>query len=86
MAVRLGYKSGEAEALRLLGGDVVGMSMPTEVVGAVQAGLEVLGVSVVSNFAAGLSDDHLTHEEVLEIVGGAVARLGRLIEGVVAQW
>lgn len=76
----------EIRALERLGGDVVGMSMPPEVVGAVQAGLEVLGVGIVSNFAAGLSEEHLSHDEVLEIVGSAVARLGGLLDGVIAQW
>lgn len=76
----------EVRMLGMLGADVVGMSMPIEVVAAAEIGMAVLGISVVSNFGAGLSDEHLTHDEVLEVVGGAVARLGTVIEGVLARW
>lgn len=76
----------EVRMLRMLGGDVVGMSMPTEVIGAAQLGLEVLGVAVVSNLGAGLAEEDLTHEEVLEVVGAACSRLGTVIEGVLQQW
>jgi len=75
----------EVRMLRALGGDVVGMSMPIEVIGAAHAGMEILGVSVVSNLGAGLADEVLTHAEVLDVVGTAVARLGALIEGVLER-
>lgn len=76
----------EVRMLRQLGGDVVGMSLPTEVIGAAQVGLEVLGVGVVSNFGSGLAPADLTHEEVLEVVGAALSQLGAVIEGVLARW
>ena len=76
----------EVRALRGMGGDVVGMSMPMEVIGAAHVGLEVLGVAVVSNFAAGLAGASLDHDEVLEIVSAAISRLGVLLEDVIARW
>ena len=76
----------EVRMLRMLGGDVVGMSMPTEVVAAAQIGLEILGVGVVSNFGSGLAPADLTHEEVLEVVGAALTQLAAVIEGVLARW
>jgi purine-nucleoside phosphorylase len=76
----------EIRMLRQLGGDVVGMSMALEVIGAAEAGMEILGVSVVSNFGSGLSPDALTHEEVLEVVGSALSSLGTVLEGVLSRW
>ena len=72
--------------LGLMGGDVVGMSLGPEVTGAVHAGLKVLAIAVVSNLAAGLSPESLNHEEVLEVVGEAVARLGRVTEALFDRW
>ena len=49
-----------------LGGDLVGMSTTLEAIAARQAGVEVLGISLVTNLAAGISPEPLSHEEVLE--------------------
>jgi len=56
----------EIRMLRILGADAVGMSTVTEVIAARHAGLEVLGISCISNMAAGMLDKPLSHEEVLE--------------------
>ena len=56
----------EIRALRALGADLVGMSTVPEVIVARQRGLEVLGISCVTNLAAGILDQPITHEEVLE--------------------
>jgi len=56
----------EVRMLRLLGGDVVGMSTVHEVIAAAHASLPVCGVSCVTNFTAGLAARPLTHEEVQE--------------------
>lgn len=56
----------EIRMLRTLGADAVGMSTVTEVTAARHAGLEVLGISCISNMAAGMLDKPLSHEEVLE--------------------
>jgi purine-nucleoside phosphorylase len=56
----------EVNMLRTLGGDAVGMSTVPEVIVAVHAGIRVLGISCISNMAAGILDQPLTHEEVIE--------------------
>ena len=57
----------EIRAIRMLGGDVVGMSTVTEALTAAHCGLPVLGISFVSNMAAGVLDQPLTIEEVKEV-------------------
>ncbi|KAB2333748.1 purine-nucleoside phosphorylase [Cytobacillus gottheilii] len=56
----------EVRLLRVLGGDAVGMSTVPEVIVARHAGLKVLGISCISNMAAGILDQPLNHEEVIE--------------------
>ncbi len=63
----------EIRAFRTLGADLVGMSTVHEVIIARHMGIEVLGLSVVTNMAAGVLDQPINHEEVMEI--------GRRIEG-----
>jgi purine-nucleoside phosphorylase len=63
----------EIRAFRTLGADLVGMSTVHEVIVARHMGIEVLGLSVVTNMAAGVLDQPINHEEVMEI--------GRRIEG-----
>jgi purine-nucleoside phosphorylase len=63
----------EIRAFRTLGADLVGMSTVHEVIIARHMGIEVLGLSVVTNMAAGVLDEPINHEEVMEI--------GQRIEG-----
>ena len=56
----------EIRAARLLGADMAGMSTVPEVIAARQAGMEILGFSLATNMAAGILDQPLTEEEVLE--------------------
>jgi purine-nucleoside phosphorylase len=69
--------------LRLLGTDAVGMSTVPEAIAARHQGMKVIGISCITNMAAGISDDVIHHEEVIE-TGAKVAGifkelLGRVI-------
>ena len=57
----------EIRFLRTIGADLVGMSTVAETIAANQMGMQVLGISCVTNVAAGLSDQKLNHLEVLEV-------------------
>ena len=66
-----------------LGADLVGMSTALEAIAARAAGLEVLGLSLVTNLAAGMSGSPLDHAEVLASGRAAAARMGDLLARVV---
>lgn len=73
----------EVRMAGVLGAQLVGMSTTLEAIAARQAGLEVLGISLVTNAAAGVSDQPLSHGEVLEAGQAAAARCGALLADVV---
>jgi purine-nucleoside phosphorylase len=78
----------EVRMLRTLGADAVGMSTVLEAIAARWAGIEVCGVSLVTNAGAGYSGQPLTHEEVLEsgaIAGPHLARVIRRFVGALAD-
>ncbi|WP_369051966.1 purine-nucleoside phosphorylase [Kineococcus terrestris] len=75
----------EVRMAGVLGADLVGMSTALEAVAARHAGLEVLGFSLVTNLAAGVSDEPLSHEEVLEAGREAGPRCARLLAGVLPR-
>src|SRR5690606_39250662 len=58
-----------------LGADLVGMSTTLEAIAARHVGLEVLGISLVTNLAAGVGDEPLSHEEVIEAGRAAGPRI-----------
>lgn len=64
----------EIRAIRILGGDTVGMSTVPEVIAANHCGMRILGVSLVTNLAAGVLDQPLSGEEVIEAANAASAR------------
>src|SRR3712207_9591661 len=69
----------EVRMLRTLGADAVGMSTVLECIAARWAGLEVCGVSLVTNAGAGYTGEPLTHEEVLAAGNEAGPRLARVL-------
>lgn len=75
----------EIRMLKKLGADLVGMSTALEAIAAREAGAEVMGISLVTNLAAGLSDAPLDHEEVLEAGRAAANRMGKLLAEVVRR-
>lgn len=74
----------EVRMAGVLGGDLVGMSTTIETIAARELGAEVLGISLVTNLAAGISPQPLSHEEVLEAGREAGPRLRRLLGGIAA--
>jgi purine-nucleoside phosphorylase len=69
----------EIAMLRAAGADLVGMSTALEAIAARHLGALVLGLSLVTNLAAGVSPEPLDHAEVLAAGAAAVPRLGRLL-------
>jgi purine-nucleoside phosphorylase len=69
----------EVRAARILGGDAVGMSTAPEVVVAGHCGMEVLGITLLSNMAAGILDQPLSEREVLDAAEAAKEKFSGLI-------
>ncbi|MDZ7315327.1 MAG: purine-nucleoside phosphorylase [candidate division KSB1 bacterium] len=74
----------EVRALRRLGGDAVSMSTAPEVIVARQRHLNVLGLALITNAAAGLSAEPLTHEEVMQTAESAGQRLQKLLVEIIS--
>ena len=72
----------EVRMAGILGGTLVGMSTTLETIAAREAGMEVLGISLVTNLAAGISPEPLDHKEVLEMGAAAGPRLAALVKGI----
>ncbi len=75
----------EVRMAKILGGDLVGMSTALEAIAARQSGMEVLAISLVTNLAAGIGDQPLSHDEVMEAGQHAAERCGRLLSAIVTQ-
>ncbi|MCH5643583.1 MULTISPECIES: purine-nucleoside phosphorylase [unclassified Gordonia (in: high G+C Gram-positive bacteria)] len=75
----------EIRMLRTLGADLVGMSTVHETIAARAAGVAVLGVSLVTNLAAGMTGEPLSHAEVLDVGRNSAARMGELLAQIIGE-
>jgi len=75
----------EIEMLKRIGADAVGMSTVPEIVAARARGIRCLGISIITNAAAGLGGQTLSHQEVLDASDGVRDRLTALVRGVVRE-
>jgi purine-nucleoside phosphorylase len=75
----------EINMVRILGVDLVGMSTVPEAIAAHALGAEVLGISLVTNAAAGISGEKLDHKEVIAAGLEATGRMGALLNGVIPK-
>lgn len=75
----------EIRMLAAMGADAVGMSTVAEVIAARANGMRCLGISLITNPAAGISVSPLNHDEVMAMARMAGVRLGDLVEGIVGE-
>jgi purine-nucleoside phosphorylase len=75
----------EIRYLRLIGADAVGMSTVPEAIVARHMGLDVLGISCITNPAAGVLPAPLVHEEVMGVAKRVKAEFSRLLEGILER-
>ncbi len=75
----------EVQYAKRIGADLVGMSTALEAIAARAAGMEVFGISLVTNLAAGISPTPLSHGEVIEAGAAAGPRISRLLADIIAK-
>ena len=73
----------EIRMLRTLGADLVGMSSVMEAIAARQVGAEVLGLSLVTNLAAGMEDEGISPGDIIGVGEDGAAEVGRLVRELV---
>ena len=75
----------EIRALRTMGADMVGMSTVPEVIQANSLGMKVLGLSMITNMAAGMSAKPLSHQDVIKTSKKASAKFSALVKGILEE-
>ena len=75
----------EVQMARIIGGHIVGMSTALEAIAARQAGMEILGMSLITNLAAGIQESPLSHEEVIQAGKDAEPVISALLAKIVAE-
>lgn len=75
----------EVQMAKAMGGHIVGMSTALEAIAAREAGMEVLGLSLITNLAAGIQKTPLSHEEVIAAGKAAEARISDLLAKIVER-
>lgn len=73
----------EVQMAKAMGGEIVGMSTALEAIAAREAGMEVLGISLITNLAAGISPNPLSHEEVVRSGKAAEPAMSSLLAKIV---
>ena len=75
----------EVQMAKVIGGHIVGMSTALEAIAAREAGMEILGMSLITNLAAGISPEPLSHAEVLQSGRDAEPVISALLARIVAE-
>lgn len=75
----------EVRMAKIMGGDIVGMSTALEAIAARESGMEILGMSLITNLAAGIQKTPLSHSEVIEAGQRAEARISKLLAEIVGK-
>ena len=75
----------EVKMVRILGGDMVGMSTVPEALVARHMGMDILGLSCITNMAAGILDKPLDHKEVLEVSERVKNDMMKLTEAIIKE-
>jgi len=75
----------EVQMAKKMGGDIVGMSTALEAIAARESGMEVLGMSLITNLAAGVQKTPLSHEEVIAAGKAAEAKISKLLAEIVSK-
>lgn len=75
----------EIRALKTLGASTVGMSTVPEAIVASHSGMDILGLSLITNKAAGLSDKHLSHNDVQETAAQASEKMIKLVHQIIIR-
>ena len=76
----------EVKLARMLGADAVGMSTVPEAIAAAHMGMRTLGISCMTNMAAGILDQPLNHQEVLETGNMVKSKFETLVQEIVRRW
>jgi len=75
----------EIRMIRVLGADAVGMSTVPEAIVAKHGGMNVLGISCLTNMACGILDQPLNHDEVLEVASQVRTKFAQLVKGILEE-
>lgn len=75
----------EVKAYGMLGGDIVGMSSAPEAITANYMGIKILGLSLATNYAAGVTENKPNHQEVLEIGRLSAEKLSNLVRKIISK-
>lgn len=76
----------EVQMAKVMGGHIVGMSTALEAIAARESGMEVMGMSLITNLAAGIQTTPLSHEEVIAAGKAAEARISKLLAEIVSRF